>query len=51
VEGLPNVFCDNESVVKNLSRPESTLKKQHIVIAYLSCQEAQAAGILCITFE
>jgi hypothetical protein len=34
MEGATNVFCDNESVVKNSSRPESTLKKRHDAIAY-----------------
>jgi hypothetical protein len=43
-----SVFCDNESVVKNLTTLESTLKKRHNVIAYHHAQEAQeAAGIIC----
>jgi hypothetical protein len=46
-----NLFCDNESVVKNSSRPESTLKKHHNAIAYHCCQEAQAAGIIRIAFK
>ena len=29
VDGPADVFCDNESVVKNTSRPESPLKKKH----------------------
>ena len=32
--GPTSVFCDNESVVKNLTAPESTLKKHHNAIAY-----------------
>jgi hypothetical protein len=51
LEGPANVFCDNESVVKNSSRPESTLKKRHNAIAYHRCREAQAAGIIRIAFE
>jgi hypothetical protein len=30
VDGPANMFCDNESVVKSTSTPESTLKKKHI---------------------
>jgi hypothetical protein len=51
MEGATNVFCDNKSVVKNSSRPESTLKKRHNAIAYHRCREAQAAGIIRIAFE
>jgi hypothetical protein len=51
MEGATNLFCDNESVVKNSSRPESTLKKRHNGIAYHHCREAQAAGIIRIPFE
>jgi hypothetical protein len=51
LEGLANVFCDNESVVKNSSMPESTLKKRHNAIAYHHCREAQGAGIICFAFE
>jgi hypothetical protein len=51
MEGATNVFCDNESIVKNSSRPESTLKKRHNAIAYHRCREAQAAGIIRIAFE
>ena len=28
------VFCDNESVVKSSTFPESTLKKKHVSIAF-----------------
>jgi hypothetical protein len=45
------VFCNNESIVKNSSRPESTLKKRHNAIAYHQCREAQAAGVIRIAFE
>ena len=34
VEGPTNVFCDNEAVTKNVTLPESTLKKKHNAIAY-----------------
>lgn len=48
IDGPTNVFCDNESVVKNSTAPESTLKKKHNAICYHRCREAQAAGIIRI---
>jgi hypothetical protein len=51
VDGPTNVFCDNDSVVKNATRPESTLKKKHNAIAYHRTREAQAAGIIRIAKE
>jgi hypothetical protein len=48
VDGPTNVFCDNESVVKNSTRPESTLKKKHNAIAYHRVREVQAAGVVRI---
>ena len=44
------VFCDNEAVVQNVTRPKSTLKKKHVSIAYHRCREAQAAGYIRIGF-
>jgi hypothetical protein len=38
-----SALCDNQSVVTNASRPESTLFKKHIAIAYHRVREAQAA--------
>jgi hypothetical protein len=32
--GPTSVFCDNESVVRNLTAPESTLMKRHNAIAH-----------------
>jgi hypothetical protein len=51
LDGETNVFCDNESVFKNASVPESTLKKKHNAIAYHRTREAQAAGIVRIAWE
>ena len=51
VDGPTNTFCDNESVFKNSTRPESVLKKKHNAIAYHRTREAQAAGILRIAWE
>jgi hypothetical protein len=46
-----DVFCDNESVFKNATRPESTLKKKHNAIAYHRTRKAIAAGIVRIAWE
>ena len=51
LEEPTNVFCDNEAVVKNSTKPESTLKKKHNAIAYHRVREAQAAGIVRIAKE
>ena len=51
VDGPTNLFCDNESVVTNAGRPESTLKKKHNAIAYHRVREAQAAGTARIAHE
>ena len=45
IDGKTNVFCDNESVVKNSTAPESTLKKKHNAICYHRVREAQATFI------
>ncbi len=51
VDGPTKVFCDNESVVKNSTKPESTLKKKHHAITYHRVREAHAAGIVRIAKE
>jgi hypothetical protein len=51
VDGPCNMFCDNESVVKNATRPDSPLKKKHCAIAYHKVREAQAAEVVRIAWE
>ena len=51
VLGSTAVFCDNQSVVKNSTAPESVLKKRHNAIAYHRAREAQAAGIIKVAWE
>jgi hypothetical protein len=48
---LQMFFCDNEAVVKNTTKPESTLKKKHNAIAYHRVREAQAAETVRIVKE
>ena len=51
IDGPSNIFCDNESVYKNVSRPESTLKKRHNAISYHRVREAVASGICRLAWE
>ena len=51
IDGPTYVFCDNEGVVKNATKPESTLKKKHNAIAYHRVREAQAAGVIKLAQE
>ena len=51
MEGPARVLCDNQSVVKNNSFPESVLKRKHCSIAYHVVQEAVATGKLLIYWE
>lgn len=48
IEGPAYVFGDNDSVIKNSSQPESTLKKKHHSISYHTVREAVAMGIALI---
>ena len=51
IEGPTNVFCDNESVYKNVYTPESVLKKKHQSIYYHRCREAVASGTVRLAKE
>ena len=51
IEGSTSVFCDNDSVVKNATNPESTLKKKHNAIAYHRAREAIAAQTVRLAKE
>ena len=51
IDGATNLFCDNDSVIKNSSNPESTLKKKHNAIAYHRTREAIAAGTIRMAKE
>ena len=48
LNGEMNVFCDNESVFKNSTLPESTLKMMHNSIPYHHTHEPQAVNIVHI---
>ena len=49
--GPTNNFCDNNSVVLNVSIPEPTLAKKHSAINYHIIREAVAAGIIRVGKE
>ena len=51
IKGPVNTFCDNDSVVKNVTNPASTLTKKHNAIAYHKVRESVAAEIQRIAFE
>ena len=51
LDGPTNVFCDNDTVVKQTTKPESVLKKKHNAIAYHRVRESQAANIVQIAWE
>jgi hypothetical protein len=46
-----NGFCDNNSVVQNVTTPESTLNKKHNAIAYHKVRECVAMKALHIYFQ
>jgi len=51
ISGVTNTFCDNNSVVQNVTDPTSTLAKKHNAIAYHKVRETVAAGVQRIAHE
>ena len=51
INGSTNVYCDNESVVKNVTRLRSPYKKNHNRVAYHKVMEAIAAKAIRVTKE
>jgi hypothetical protein len=51
LDGPADVFCDNQSVVTNTTKPESSLSKKSNAIAYHKARESIAAGTIQITHE
>ena len=51
VEEPARIYCDNESVVKNTTYPESALKKKHCSIAYHKIRESVASNKVIIFHE
>ena len=44
IDGSTDILCENESVYKNESTPESQLRKKHHSILYHMIREAVASG-------
>ena len=51
IDGPTNLYCDNASVVINVTRPESPIKKKHNSVAYHKARESIAAGVCRIAKE
>ena len=51
IDGPAVIFCDNQSVFKAASTPESTLSKKHNAICYHKVREAAAAGTIRVVKE
>ena len=51
IHGACKVFCDNDSVVQNTTRPESPLRKKANAICYHKARESIAAGWIQIAKE
>jgi hypothetical protein len=51
IEGPASVFCDNNSVVLNVTVPESTLSKKHNAIAYHRVRESVASKVIRVAKE
>ena len=45
------MYCDNDSVYKNISIPESVWKKNHHSVLYHDCREAVASDMIRVTKE
>ena len=48
IDGPTKILCDNESVVFNSSKLESTLNRKHSSIAYHATRWAVAAGAVLV---
>ena len=46
INGPGDVFCDNQSVVTNVSIPSSILNRKHNSICYQRVREAHTAGTI-----
>ena len=49
--GPTDIFCDNESVYKNVSRPSSVLSKKQHSISYHVAREAVAGLVVRVAKE
>ena len=50
VEGPSHLYCDNQGVVNNSSKVESTLDKKHNSVAYHYVRNTVAASIITVAW-
>ena len=50
IEGPAHIYCDNESVVNNSSKVESTLDKKHNSVAYHYVRNTVAASVVIVAW-
>ena len=48
IDNTTKVLCDNESVVRNSSKLDSSLNKKHCALAYHAVRWAVAASIIAV---
>ena len=46
IDGPADVFCDNRSMTKNLTLPQSVMKMRHNAICYHIVHEAQSTEVI-----
>ena len=51
INGPVRIFCDNKSVVINMSFSNSVLKKKHCAVAHGKVKSAIACGIALVYYE
>ena len=51
IANASNVMCDNKSVVSNVTKVESTLKKKHLSVAYHKVRESCAKGAIRVAYK
>ena len=49
IDGPVDLFCDNKSVTKNVTLPQSVLNKRHNEICYQRVREAHAAEVIRVS--
>ena len=49
INGSTNIFCENGAVWVNMTRPESTLSKNHHSISYHCAREVVAAVTVIVS--
>ena len=50
IDGPADVFCDNQSVMENVTLPQLVLNKRHKVICYHRVREAQDAYVIIVVW-